>query len=94
MFELRSGTATPAVTELVVMPFTWESNHYGYSEWIRGTDWTFTGFEPNTHNPDGYSRPEGVEFTARVEHLTGLRVRVTFFYANRSLFVREAVREG
>jgi hypothetical protein len=94
MFELRSGTATPAVTELVVMPFTWESNHYGYSEWIRGTDWTFTGFEPNTHNPDGYSRPEGVEFTARVEHLTGLGVRVTFFYANLGLFVREAVREG
>jgi hypothetical protein len=94
MFELRSATATPAVTELVVMLFTWESNHYGYSEQIRGTDWTFIGFEPDTHSPDGYSRPEGVEFTTRVEHLTGLRVRVTFLYANRGPFVHQAVREG
>jgi hypothetical protein len=90
-FELRAGTTSPEAGEILVMTFTWESNQYGYGEWVQNY-WTFVSFEPDV-DVGGYSRPEAVEFTAVVEDPTiDARVQVRFSYVNRSLLVHEAAR--
>ncbi|HEY2408421.1 MAG TPA: hypothetical protein VGI10_20580 [Polyangiaceae bacterium] len=88
-FELRTGTTTPKMSELVLLEFTREPS--GFSEWTSG-NWPTWDVTPNTWLVVGYSRPEDVDFTSTMADSSGRSFEVVYRYSMHTVLVESAKR--
>jgi hypothetical protein len=87
-FELRTGTATPKMNELLLLEFTREPS--GFSEW--SGDWPTWNITPNTWLIEGYSRPEDVDFTSTMADSSGRSFEIVYRYSMHTVLVESAKR--